>query len=339
VSEHLTLCVIPGDGVGAEVTPAAVRVLQRLLPSLEVTWAGAGWKVFEQQGEALPEETLELARAAKAVLFGAVASPSHPVQGYRSPIVALRRALAVYANLRPSLGWPVAGAHPGLDLWVVRENTEGLYAGRERLEGDAAITERVISRTGTERVARKAFALAAASGRKVTIVHKANVVRVGDGLWREVCLQVAGDFPDVQVEEGLVDSVAHNMIRQPGRYQLLLTPNLYGDILSDIGAALGGGLGMTASVSIGDTYAIAEPVHGAAPDIVGRGIANPIGAILSAALLVRHVWGLESAATAIEAAVSTALVSGKRTPDLVSAGEAAHSTDEMTEAVLAALDN
>jgi len=337
MSQRYKLCVIPGDGVGAEVTPAAVQVLQAVLPEVAVTWADAGWATFEQTGSALPGGTLELAKSTGAVLFGAVASPSRPVTGYRSPIVALRRELDVFANLRPSKGRAVPGADPNLDLLVVRENTEGLYAGRERLDGDVAVTERVISRGGTERVARMAFELAAASDRMVTIVHKANVIRVGDGLWRDACLTVAAEFPEVEMEEGLVDSVAHNMVRQPGRYQLLLTPNLYGDILSDVASALGGGLGMTPSVSLGSRCAIAEPVHGAAPDIVGQGIANPIGAILSAAMLVQHVWGLPHVAQSIELAVETALVSGKRTPDLVSGDVEPVGTAEIVEAVLSAL--
>jgi len=220
---------------------------------------------------------------------------------------------------------------------VVRENTEGLYAGRERLEDDYAVTERVISRAGSERVARIAFELAASGGRMVTIVHKANVIRLGDGLWRETCLAVASDFPAVVVEEGIVDSVAHNLVRSPGRYQLLLTPNLYGDILSDVAAALGGGLGMTPSVSVGRESAIAEPVHGAAPDIEGQGVANPIGAILSASLLAGHYWGLSGVQERIENAVAAVLKSGIRTPDISSATDKSVGTQEMAEAVLAEL--
>jgi homoisocitrate dehydrogenase len=328
------LCVIPGDGVGKEVIPAAVEVLHTALPDLGVIEAEAGWETFQRTGTALPTETLEVARACGAVLFGAVASPSFPVEGYRSPIVSLRRELDVYANLRPVRGWPVPDVRPNLDLLVVRENTEGLYAGRERREGDAAITERVITRRGSERVARVACRLAAESGRRLTIVHKANVLRVGDGLWRETCLAVAGGYPQVETDEGLVDAVAYHMVRDPGRYQLLLCPNLYGDILSDVAAALGGGLGMAPSLSLGQGFAIAEPVHGAAPDIAGRGIANPLGAILSAALLARHWWGRPDVADAIEAAVERALVSGIRTPDIATPGEPTVGTEQMGQTVL-----
>jgi homoisocitrate dehydrogenase len=336
-TNYLYLCVIPGDGVGQEVIPVAVEVLRAALPGLAIVEAEAGWETFQRTGAALPPETLEVAHACGAVLFGAVASPSHPVDGYRSPIVALRHELDVFANLRPVHGWPVAGAHPGLDLLVVRENTEGLYAGHERREEDRAISERIITREGTVRVARVACRLAAQSGRRLTIVHKANVLRVGDGLWRETCLAVASAFPAVETEEGLVDSVAYHLVRDPGRYQLLLCPNLYGDILSDLAAALGGGLGMAPSLSLGERFAIAEPVHGAAPDIAGQGIANPLGAILSAALLARHWWDRPDVANSIEAAVANTLASEVLTPDLAAPGQPAVSTQEMGREVLVRL--
>jgi homoisocitrate dehydrogenase len=331
------LCVIAGDGVGQEVIPVALGVLRYAIPDLLVVEAEAGWGTFQQTGAALPPQTLEAARTCGAVLFGAVASPSRPVPEYRSPIVALRRELDVYANLRPLRGWPVPGANPALDLLVVRENTEGLYVGRERREGDVAFSERVITRQGTTRVARLAYRLAADSGRRLTIVHKANVLRVGDGLWREVCLDIAAEFPQVRTDEGLVDSVAYHLVRDVGRYQLLLCPNLYGDILSDLASALGGGLGMAPSLSLGERFAIAEPVHGAAPDIAGQGIANPIGAILSGALLARHRWKEPDVASTIEAAVENVLASGIRTPDVAAPGEPTVGTQELGMAVLAQL--
>jgi homoisocitrate dehydrogenase len=337
MTQHIRLCVIPGDGVGQEVIPIAVKVLRAVMPELGVVEAEAGWGTFQRVGEALPERALETARTCGSVLFGAVGSPSHSVEGYRSPIVTLRRELDVYANLRPVRSWPVATADPALDLLVVRENTEGLYVGRERREGDTAISERIITRRGTTRVAQVAFRLAAELGRVLTIVHKANVVRVGDGLWRETCLDVADEYPGVVTNEGLVDAVAYHLVRDPGCYQLLLCPNLYGDILSDLAAALGGGLGMVPSLSLGEGAAIAEPVHGAAPDIAGQGIANPIGAILSGALLARYWWGHPEVADAIEAAVEGALASGVRTADIAAPDRVVLGTAEMGEAVLARL--
>ncbi|PWH13842.1 MAG: NAD-dependent isocitrate dehydrogenase [Ardenticatenia bacterium] len=331
------LCVIPGDGIGQEVIPAAVAVLQAVMPQVQLTFAEAGWETFQRTGNALPEATLAAARRAGVVLFGAVASPSHPVPGYRSPIVALRREMDVFANLRPSRRWPLHDVRQDIDLLIVRENTECLYVGRERLEGDMAIAERIISRRGSERVARVAFALAAQRKRHLTIVHKANILRVSDGLWRETCLAVAHEFPHVQTDEGLVDSVAYHLVRQPGRYDVLLTPNLYGDILSDLAAALAGGLGMAPSLSLGEGCAIAEPVHGAAPDIAGQGIANPLGAILSVALLLRHVWQRGDLADTIERAVEHVLARGWFTPDIASPAQKTVGTREMEQAVIAAL--
>jgi homoisocitrate dehydrogenase len=328
------VCVIPGDGIGREVIPAALKVLRIALPGVAVVEVEAGWEVFRRTGHALPPETLTAAHECGAVLFGAVASPSEPVEGYRSPIVALRRALNVFANLRPVRGWPGGVGDGRLDLLIVRENTEGLYAGRERREGDTAISERVITRQGAAQVARVAFRLARESGRRVTVVHKANVLRVGDGLWREACLAVADEYPDVARDEGLVDAVAYHLVRNPAHYDLLLCPNLYGDILSDLAAGLGGGLGMAPSLSVGEGCAIAEPVHGAAPDIAGRGEANPIGAILSVALLARHHWEQPGAAGAIEKAVEQAAADGLYTRDMAPPGETWVTTEGLVDGII-----
>jgi homoisocitrate dehydrogenase len=290
--------------------------------------------VFQESGQALPPETLAAAQDCGAVLFGAVASPSERVEGYRSPIVALRRELNTFANLRPVRSWPGGIGDRWLDLMIVRENTEGLYAGRERREGDTAISERIITRQRSEQVARTAFGLARTSTRRLTLIHKANVLRVGDGLWREVCLAVAGEYPDVAVDEALVDAAAYHMVRDPGAYYLLLCPNLYGDILSDLAAGLGGGLGMVPSLSIGAGRAIAEPVHGAAPDITGQGIANPIGAMLSVAMLARQHWGQTAAADAIEAAVERTLADSIRTRDIAQPGGEWVTTEMLMQEIL-----
>jgi homoisocitrate dehydrogenase len=334
----LTLCVIPGDGVGQEVVPAAVQVLQAVLSDLEIMEAKAGWGVFQSTGTALPEETVTAAQKAGAVLFGAVSSPLHPVEGYKSPIVALRRELDTFANIRPAKKWLTDSP---LDLLVVRENTEGLYNSPEHVQilsdgSQRVMTERVMTETGAARVARLAFTMAAQSNRRVTIVHKANVIRQGDGLWRTTCLATARDLPTVTVDEGLVDAVAYHLIRTPDKYQLLLCPNLYGDILSDLASALADGLGMAPSLSLGDRFAIAEPVHGSAPDIAGQGVANPIAAILSGAMLCRYWWQRPEAAEAIEGAVSSTLAAGLRTPDIAQ-GEPTVGTAAITRAIIAQL--
>jgi homoisocitrate dehydrogenase len=385
----MRICVIPGDGIGREVLPAALAVLRATRLPLAFEEAEAGWACFERRGTALPEETLAAARDADAVLFGAVASPSRPVPGYRSPIVQLRRALDLYANIRPTsdFGLPILDFGLGsetiqnrvprrgeskiqnVDLVVVRENTEGLYAGRERLEdgGATAIAERVITRRASERIARAAFELARTRLHvrtsnverwnvqrstfniqpRVTVVHKANVLRETCGLFRAAALEVAKEYPDVAVEELLVDTCALQLVQRPERFDVIVTTNLFGDILSDVACAWGGGLGLAVSANVGERHALFEPVHGAAPDIAGKGIANPLAAIGCAALLLEHLAncrlqiadcrsdGADFSAWAgrIRAAVRSVLAEGPRTPDL---GGAA-TTEEVTGAVIAAL--
>jgi len=282
------LCVIEGDGIGQEVVPAAVQVLQQVIPGLEILPAQAGWDRFQKCGDALPSETIALAREAKAVLFGACTSPSYPVDGYSSPIVRLRRLMETYANLRPTRFLPVPTARKGVDLLVVRENTEDLYIGDEHTAdaGDTGTATKRITRHASQRIAHTAFRLAQSEGRRrVTIVHKGNVVPQTDGLFRRVAYEVAKTYPDVETDELLVDTAAYWMVKEPARFDVILTPNLYGDILSDMAAAWGGGLGMAPALNLGDEVAIAEPVHGSAPDIAGQGIANPTAVILSAAML------------------------------------------------------
>jgi len=331
----LRLCAIAGDGIGREVIPVAVDVLKTVLPDLQVTWARAGWSVFQETGNALPDETVAAAREAKAVLFGATASPSHRVPGYLSPIVSLRLLLDTFANLRPARRR--LPPDNGLDLLVVRENSEGAYSRRERLEGNTAIAERIITRSGSQRVARVACELATGSGRRLTIVHKANVRPVSDGLWRETCLAVAAQWPGVIVDEVLVDAAAYHLTRDPRRFQLLLAPNLYGDILSDLASALADGLGMAPSLSLGTDYALAEPVHGSAPDIAGKGVANPLAAVLSAAMLARHWWQRPAAARRIENAVDRVLAAGLRTPDIARSNETTVGTAQIARTLQEAL--
>jgi len=349
-----TVCLIPGDGVGQEVIPAAAQVLAAACPGLTFVDADAGWACFERHGTALPEATLQAIAASDAVLFGATQSPisgdTRPtVPGapiYHSPILALRRQLDLYANLRPALSLlpgtgPSGSRWPGnghVDLLIVRENTEGLYSGRERRDGDTAIAERVITRRASERIMRVACKQARLRGQqrpqgrprpRVTIVHKANVLKVSDGLFREACLAVARDYPDIEVDEMLVDAAAMWVAKEPGRFDVLVTTNLFGDILSDLAAGLIGGLGLAPSANVGDgLIGVFEPVHGSAPDIAGRGIANPCGAILSGAMLLEHI-GRPDAAAHVQRAVAETISAGITTPDL--RGRA--TTAEVTAAV------
>ncbi|MBI4671701.1 MAG: isocitrate/isopropylmalate dehydrogenase family protein [Chloroflexi bacterium] len=331
----MRICTIPGDGVGQEVIPAAVRVLDALQIGLEFLHADAGFEHFQKTGDAIPETTLETVRACDATLFGATASPLTRVEGYRSPILALRQALDLYANLRPIQSLPGAFSRLNLDMLIVRENTEDLYVGRERVENDdAAIAERVITRRASERIARIAFESAGCRRKRVTIVHKANVLKMTDGLFRETCFQVAREFSNVRADEMLVDAMAMRLVTNPQDYDVIVTTNLFGDILSDEASALIGGLGVAPSGNIGVTNAVFEPVHGSAPDIAGKGIANPIGAILSAAMLLDYLKQSE-AATRVRRAVQRVLEFGTLTRDLVSdLGHAGVTTEEMTRAIL-----
>jgi homoisocitrate dehydrogenase len=309
------ICLIEGDGIGHEVIPAGRHLLEATGLPFEFEDAEAGWDTFEHRGTALPGATVEAVRSCDATLFGAVSSPLQPVEGYRSPIVALRRALDLYANLRPVVSQPVAASRLGIDMLIVRENSEGLYAGRERADDVEAVTERVITRAGSERIAELAFHLAEGRRQRVTIVHKANVLRATCGLFRRVAFEVAARHPSVEAEEMLVDAMAMRLITQPERFDVIVTTNLFGDILSDEAAALVGGLGLAPSGNIGERHAIFEPVHGSAPDIAGRGIANPTATFLAVAMLLEHI-GQPAAAERVRLAVDASLRARVCTPDL-----------------------
>ncbi len=329
------LCVMPGDGIGHEVIPAAVAVLKAVIPGLETVEAEAGWACFQKQGVSVPDSTLAAIRECGAGLFGAVSSPSYQVDGYRSAVLTLRQELNLYANIRPVQSWPTVSPRPNIDMIIVRENSEGLYSGRERitppnpkseLPGCAqpsnpqsevtAVAERIITRSASRRIAAKTLALMQnQKRRKLTIVHKANVLPLTDGLFRDSVRDVftaeaRRGAKGIEIGELLVDVAALKMVSEPENFDTLVTTNLFGDILSDAAAYWGGGLGLAPSLNWGDDIAVAEPVHGSAPDIVGQGIANPIAAILSGALLARYVWGLEEAAVRVETAVGNILSIG-----------------------------
>ncbi|MCS7072529.1 MAG: isocitrate/isopropylmalate dehydrogenase family protein [Anaerolinea sp.] len=335
------LCVIEGDGIGHEVIPAALRVLRLVLPNVIIHHYYAGWDVFQREGTPLDDAVIETAQRVGAVLFTSAQSPSYPVEGYYVPSVRLRRSLQVYANLRPTRYYPVPSARENVNLLVVRENTEDVYAGTEHVERDAAggsigVTEKIISETATRRVAHKAFELAVTGGRrKVTIVHKASVMPQSDGLFRKVALEVAAQYPEIYTDELLVDTAAYWMVKDPARFDVVLTPNLYGDILSDMAAAWGGGIGLAPSLSIGEQVAIAAPVHGCAPDIAGKNIANPSATILSLAMLLSYHWGRRDLAWQIEAAIRATLHEGSHTADIDPTN--ALSTTDFTDRICAHL--
>ncbi|MFN8379668.1 MAG: isocitrate/isopropylmalate dehydrogenase family protein [Anaerolineae bacterium] len=300
VGGEVCIALLPGDGIGAEVIPTARTVLEALGLPLRFVEAEAGFGAFERTGSALPEATLRLCEASDAVLFGATQSPMTKVEGYRSPILALRRHFDLFANLRPA-------AQNDIDLLIVRENTEGLYSGRERLEdeGRTAIAERVITERASARIVRAASEQAMQRRRQLTIVHKANVLKETCGLFRRVAFEVASDFPELNVEEMLVDSCALRLVERPQRFDVIVTTNLFGDILSDLAAGLTGGLGLAPSANVGAGVPVFEPVHGSAPDIAGQGIADPRASVLSSALMLGYLGYATEAARVRAAALAT----------------------------------
>jgi len=319
---------LPGDGVGAEVAAEALRVLERLPVEVEVDERLFGGAAIDAVGDPLPEATLEACRGARAVLLGAVGGPRWDGAAVRpeAGLIRLRGELDVYANLRPAVG-------PGIDLLVVRELVGGLYFGRRGVLADGTVFDTCeYHPSQVERIARRAFEAARARRRHVTSVDKANVLDTSR-LWRRVVDDVARDYPDVEVRHALVDSAAMQLVTSPHEFDVVLTENTFGDILSDIAAAVTGGLGLAASASLGDGGpGIFEPVHGSAPDIAGTGTANPAAMLRSLALLLEHGLARPDLAAALDAAVEDALRSAP-TPDL--GGEA--TTVEFGDAVLAAL--
>ncbi|HPZ32069.1 MAG TPA: isocitrate/isopropylmalate dehydrogenase family protein [Methanoculleus sp.] len=297
------IAVVEGDGIGHEVVPVAREILAAVRPDLEFFEVEVGYGRWERTGSACDEETIADLKSADAILFGAVTTPPDP--GYRSVLLQIRQALDLYANVRPIRG-------EGVDIVIVRENTEGLYSGIEWTEPDRACTVRVVSRRGSERIARCACSLAAAR-RHLTIGNKANVLK-SDCLFVDICTREAARA-GVPCTARFIDALSLDILMHPERYDVIVTTNIFGDILSDTAAYLVGGLGMLPSGNIGERHALFEPVHGSAPDIAGQGIANPIAAIRSAAMLLAHTGDPESAAV-IEEAIDRVLNAGIRTRDL-----------------------
>jgi 3-isopropylmalate dehydrogenase len=325
VSERIAL--LPGDGIGPEVTVEAVRVLEALPLDLELQTYAFGGAAIDAFGEPLPAETLAACRDANAVLLGACGGPKwdggiRPEQG----LIDLRGSLDVYANLRPARA-------PGIDLVVVRELVGGLYYGRRGTLADGTVFDTCeYHPTQVERIARVAFELARTRSGRVLSVDKANVLETSR-MWRRVVTEVATDYPDVELEHGLVDSVAMRFVTHAETFDVVLTENTFGDILSDIAAGVTGGLGLASSASLGDSApAIFEPVHGSAPDIAGKGVANPAGMLRSVALLLEHGLGRADLAHALDAAVERALAT---TPTADLGGRA--STSDFGDAVLIGL--
>jgi len=310
--------LIPGDGIGPEVTQAAVEVVAAA--GVDIRWDRqiAGAAAFEAGGNPIPDELIQSIRKNKVALKGPLATRVGQ-HGFRSVNVALRKTFDLYSNFRPIKNLPgVKTAFSGVNLVVVRENTEDLYAGIEHQIAPGVVESvKVITARASTRIAEFAFAYARrAKRRKVTAIHKANIMKLSDGLFLQCAGRVAKRYPDVHYEEMIVDNACMQLVLRPGHFDVLLLENLYGDIVSDLCAGLVGGLGLVPGANLGTRYAIFEAVHGTAPDIAGKNVANPCAAILSAALMLRHL-GEEAAAVRIEAAVQQVIGRGRnRTPDL-----------------------
>jgi isocitrate dehydrogenase (NAD+) len=323
--------LIPGDGTGPEITEATRRVLEAT--GVDFNWhvRDAGLAVLEKHGTVLPEEVIQSIRETKVGLKGPITTPVG--KGFRSANVALRKSLDLYANLRPAHSYPgLRSRYENIDLIIVRENTEDLYAGIEfqrgsaemdelvdfvarttgtKLSKDAAISFKYISVPASRRIVKFAFDYARAnSRRKVTAVHKANIMKFSDGLFLQVAQEVAKEYPDIQFEDRIVDNMCMQLVQKPEIYDVLVLPNLYGDILSDLSAGLIGGLGVAPGANIGDKYAVFEPVHGSAPKYAGQNKVNPMAMMFSGVLMLRHLGERESA-DRMQNAMAAVIAEGK----------------------------
>jgi len=344
------IAVIPGDGIGPDITAQAEEILAEVGRLFDhqflFTHVLAGGAAIDATGAPLPEETVRVCRESDAVLLGAVGGPKWDTlpgpQRPESGLLGIRKALGLYANIRPAvLHEALKEACPlrpdlvagGLDLVVVRELTGGIYFGergrREGIHGPEAYDTEAYSTLEVERIARVAFEVARKRGRRLTNVDKMNVLE-SSRLWRETVLKVAEAYPDVELTHQLVDNAAMQLVRNPRQFDVMVTTNMFGDILSDEASMITGSIGMLPSASLGDgSLGLYEPIHGSAPDIAGKDLANPIATILSAAMLLRYSLGLETEARCIENAVTAVLEAGYRTADIAKPGEAVTGTREM----------
>ena len=349
------IAILPGDGIGEEVTTEAVRVIEKLNAAhdagFECQHAPVGGTAFDLHGTPLPEETLNLAKEADAVLLGAVGGPQwetapRELRPERA-LLGLRSELGLFSNLRPAILFPelvdASTLKPevvsGLDIVIVRELTGGIYFGKPRgietVDGERrGFNTLVYTETEIERIAHSAFKAAMQRGKKLCSVDKANVLEVSE-LWREVVTRIASDYPEVELSHMYVDNACMQLVRAPKQFDVILTTNMFGDILSDAASMLTGSIGMLPSASLNsDGKGMYEPVHGSAPDIAGQGIANPLATILSVAMMMRYTFGEDKLADNIESAVKRVLASGMRTGDLAREGDSAVSTQQMGQAVL-----
>jgi len=328
IMRRIKIAVVEGDGIGREVIPAAITVLDTLPLDIEKVPVEIGYGKWKRTGKAMTDDDFDIFESCDCMFFGAITTPPDP--DYKSVLVQIRQRFDLYANIRPIKSLACTGMGREIDFVIVRENTEGMYSGIEQVLPDAVHSTRVITRRGSERIAEYACSLAFEKDELLTIVHKANILK-SCWLFRDVCIDIA-ERRGIRWEDMLVDAAAHRLVLDPGRFDVIVTTNLFGDILSDMSAALIGGLGLCASANIGDNYALFEPVHGSAPDIAGRGIANPVAAILSLAMMLR--WcGRVRESDAVQDAVYDTFARGVTTPDLGGGCSTAEVATAITEAV------
>lgn len=332
MAKRITL--IPGDGIGPEVSEATQRVIDATGVKIDWRVREAGGDVMNRYGTPMPQQTLDSIMKNGVALKGPITTPVGT--GFRSVNVQLRQSLDLFANYRPARSMKgVVSRYGDVDLIVIRENTQGLYSGLEHVVVPGVVESiRVITESASERIVRFAFQTAQKYGRKkVTAVHKANILKLSDGLFLEVAKKVAREFPDIQYEEAIVDATAMKLVMNPQAFDVLVMENLFGDIISDLTSGLVGGLGMAPSANIGERYAVFEAVHGSAPDIAGRGVANPTALILSAALMLAHI-GEPAAAKRVEEAVQKVIGDGKvTTKDLGGSATTKEYTDALVSVV------
>ncbi len=325
-----TITLLPGDGIGPEVTAATIRVLEAAGARFEWESHAAGSEALARFGDPLPQEVLDSILKNGIALKGPVTTPVG--KGFQSVNVRLRRTLELYANLRPILSLPgVPSRFSDIDLIVVRENTEGLYSGIEHTVVPGVVESlKIITEKASTRVARFAFEYARSHGRKrVTVVHKANIMKLSDGLFLECARKVAREYPDIVCDDRIIDNLCMQLVVRPEQFDMLLLENLYGDIVSDLCAGLVGGLGVVPGANLGENGAVFEAVHGSAPDIAGRNLANPLAMMQTGVMMLRYL-GDHATADRIDAAIRATLAAGIRTKDL--GGEA--TTTAFTEAVV-----
>src|SRR3989344_3939923 len=310
----IKLCAIGGDGIGPDVLESGLKVLKKLVPEIEIKFEIAGYGAYQKHGRSLPDHTLQTCRNSDVILFGAVTTPPL-IKNYQSPIIRIRQELNLYANVRPFFSLPIKDTCRDIDLLIIRENTQGLYSGIEKKIDGGFSAERIITKKASERILSFAFSYAQKRRKKVTVIHKANILRLTDGLFLSLAKKMAKKYPQVECNDMLVDTCAFQLIKNPQSFDVIVTTNMFGDILSDEVAGLIGGLGVCASANIGPHNALFEPVHGSAPKYAGQDKVNPMAMLFAVCMMLDYL-SLRQEADLLRKTTITAIKKGNVTYDL-----------------------